>query len=158
MRADDIQGRHPHWKRYLNGPADQAALRQIHGIGPRRAALILRLYGSIDGFLLADPRDVADSSHGLIGQGLTERLQASCAEAGIRSDWTPLDAANQAARPQDGGILDRLARLVLGDRVRESPEHDRRWTLALIRRAWVTAHWGWGGLRTNVPTPGPPGS
>lgn len=123
MRAGEIRGKHPHWERYFNGRADHEALQQIHGIGPARAALILRLYGSIDAFLQADLADIADRSRGLIGARFGAQLQQRCLDAGLRSDWSGLKEANRntdammdaGASPwgQLAGVLARLSRGVI---------------------------------------------
>jgi len=162
VRAGDIRGKHPRWQRYLNGPADRAALQGIRGIGPERSALLLRLYGSIDGFLQADPRDVATLSHGLIGPRLAATLKARCMEAGVRSDWASLEGANRAARPDERDFLDRIMALFLGGARSGEPGGDRanrlRWTLAHVGRAWAfTAPWGWENAPSGASLIQPPG-
>jgi hypothetical protein len=110
MRAGDIRGTHPHWEQYFNGHADHDALQQIRGIGPARSALILRLYGGIDTFLQADPEDVARRSRGLIGAGLAAEFQRRSLDAGLRSDWSRLQAANRNpdSMVQPRGFVHRL--------------------------------------------------
>jgi len=162
VRAGDIKGRHPRWQRYLNGPADRAALQGIRGIGPERSALLLRLFGSIDGFLQADPRDVATLTHGLIGERLAATLKARCVEAGLRSDWASIEDAHRAARPDERDLLDRIMALFPGGARSGETGGDRadrvRWTLTHVGRAWaLTAPWGWesGGSGASIPPPGP---
>lgn len=162
MRANDIRGSHPCWQQYLNGPTDRAALQKVPGIGPQRSALLLRLYGSIDGFLRADPQDVAVQSRGLIGARLAARLQARCIEAALRSDWTPLKEANRAARPDERTIADRVRALFVDDiphgHLAGLRAAGRRWTLAHLARAWAfTAPWAWDDARPGAPPVRPPG-
>lgn len=92
MKAADIEGPHQHWRTYFNGPMDHAALLRIRGVGPARADLILRLYGSIDSFLTAEPTDVATRTNSLLGPNLARTIQQRCAEAGLFSDWSRLEA------------------------------------------------------------------
>jgi hypothetical protein len=96
MKAEDIRGDHSAWRSYLNGPSDHAALLSVPDIGPARAALILRVYGSIDAFLAATPDDVAARSSRLVGPRLARRLQQACLEARIRTDWEAVAALSEA--------------------------------------------------------------
>lgn len=92
MSAADVEGPHPDWRSYYTGPSDHEALLDIRGVGPARADLILRLYGSIDTFLLADAEDVAEKSRSVIGPRLAAKIQKRCRAAGLRSDWSALVA------------------------------------------------------------------
>lgn len=65
---------------------------RIRGVGPARADLILRLYGSIDSFLITEPTEVAASTNNLLGPKLACTIQQRCAEAGLSSDWSRLEA------------------------------------------------------------------
>jgi hypothetical protein len=148
MRAGDIRGTHPHWEQYFNGHADHDALQQIRGIGPARSALILRLYGGIDTFLQADPEDVARRSRGLIGAGLAAEFQQRSLDAGLRSDWSRLQAANRNAESlaQSRGWAHRL-RALLED-AGPSPWH--RLTAVLTRLPEVVRT-----LAATLPPKGP---
>lgn len=132
MRAADIEGPHPGWRGYFAGPTDYESLRKIRGVGPARADLILRLYGSIDSFLLADPEAVATRSGPAIGPGMARSIQERCAAAGLRSDWSGLVARVEEER-------------------RSEEEPDRRDALVLLLRdRWSNlVRWG----RRVAPTP-----
>lgn len=91
MTTAEIKGPHPRWRTYFNGPRDYAALMRIRGVGPARADLILRLYGSIDSFLTVDPAEVAVSTNSLLGPNLARTIQQRCTVAGVVSDWSRLE-------------------------------------------------------------------
>lgn len=123
MRAADVTGPHAGWEGYFNGPADNEALQRIPGIGPARAALLLRVYGSIDQFLLAETGDVATRTRSFIGPTLARTLQTRCREAGLGSDWSRLEAlAGLEVDGMPGGRGSAHAVLEWVERVR------RRWT------------------------------
>lgn len=130
MRAADIRGQHPGWKEYLNGPPDYEALQRVHGIGPARADLVLRVYGSVDRFLQAEAADVARRTRSVMGPRLARTLQSRCRAAGVRSDWSRLEAlaaADDDGEPSGPPYLERLSAL------------GQDW-FGRLRELWVTGH------------------
>jgi hypothetical protein len=134
LRAADIRGPHPRWEDYLTGPADCRALQRIRGIGPARAALLLRVYGSIEAFLLADADDVARQTRGLVSPRLARLLRERCLVAGLHTDWTRLHQAHfETNRPaHDDPLLTRLRSLL---RASSETAPGRRW-LPRVPRGW----------------------
>ncbi len=124
MRSEYVRGNHPGWETYVNGPDDHAALLSVPGIGPARAELILRVYGSVDAFLAEHPDNVAPRTRRLIGPRLARKLQAACQEAGIRTDW------RKVAR-----INDDLA--VPANTLRHRGARATRRVAAQLRAAWL---------------------
>ena len=123
MRAQDIRGDYAEWRALVNGPHDYAALLEVRGIGPARAALLMRVFGSIDRFLEAESDAVANRTRGLVGPQRARTLQERCRDAGLRSDWTRLERL-----AADGG----------GAEFRST----RRWGLGELERGWsMLVHW-----------------
>jgi hypothetical protein len=106
MRADEIQGEHPAWSQYLTGPGDHETLLRVYGIGRARAALLLRVFGSVDGFLSTPADVVAERTQGLIGAGLARTLQARARAVEARTDWRRVAVLNGQWAPPPRALED----------------------------------------------------